>query len=144
MDEPPTKAGLRSVELTRTEANRYLATNVRGGTLPLGDGSSEDFTPVELLLVAVAGCSAIDVDLLTSRLAEPVSFDLTASGEKVRDEQGNHMASVEVTFTVRFPEGADGDAARERLPDAVAKSRDRLCTVSRTVALPTPVNFTVE
>lgn len=132
---------LRSVSLTRTAPRRYLATNDRGGTVPLGDGGTEDFTPVELLLAAVAGCSAIDVDLLTSRLAEPEQMDLVAQAQKVRDEQGNHLGEVAVTFTVRFPEGQQGDRARDRLPDAVAKSRDRLCTVSRTVALPTPVRF---
>lgn len=132
---------LRSVTLARTGATTYDATNVRGGTLRIGSGETDDFTPVELLLAAVAGCSAVDVDLLTSRLAEPTAFDLVAAGEKVRDEQGNHLASVRVEFTVRFPDGPAGDTARDRLPDAVAKSRDRLCTVSRTVALPTPVQF---
>lgn len=143
LPQQPTPAA-REVQLTRTGPNRYRATNTRGGTLELGDGADSDFTPVEMLLAAVAGCSAIDVDLLTSRVAEPTSFDLRATGEKVRDEHGNHLAGVEVTFTVRFPEGESGDAARERLPDAIAKSRDRLCTVSRTVALPTPVTFVQE
>lgn len=138
----PDPDSLRSVTLTRTGPSRYQAANPRGGTLQVGGGADSDFTPVELLLVAVAGCSAVDVDLLTSRLAEPEEFDLAASGRKVRDEHGNHLDEVQVTFTVRFPEGTDGDRARERLPDAVARSRDRLCTVSRTVALPTPVTFT--
>jgi len=44
-----------------------------------------------------------------------------------------------VTFRIRFPEGEDGDEARELLPDAVRKSHDRLCTVSRTVELGTPI-----
>ena len=34
-----------------------------------------------------------------------------------------------------FPDGPEGDAAREFLPRAIAMSRDRLCTVSRTVQL---------
>lgn len=134
----------RSVDLTRTGPHRYRATNARGGSIDLADGSTQDFTPVELLLVAVAGCSAVDVDLLTSRLAEPTDFQVQANAEKLRDEHGNHLGEVEVTFTVRFPEGEAGDAARHRLPDAVAKSRDRLCTVSRTVALPTPVRFELD
>ena len=39
--------------------------------------------------------------------------------------------------------GQVGRALRDVLPDAVAKSRDRLCTVSRTVALETPLEFTL-
>lgn len=134
---------LRSVSLSRTAPKRFLATNVRGGTLPLGDGSTQDFTPVELLLTALAGCSGIDVDVLTSRLAEPEAMELLAQAEKVRDEHGNHLSEMQLTFTVRFPDGEEGDRARDRLPDAIAKSRDRICTVSRTLALPTPVRSDV-
>src|SRR5699024_8911343 len=38
----------RSVDLDRTERGRYRASNVRGGQLVIGDGSTDDFTPVEL------------------------------------------------------------------------------------------------
>jgi uncharacterized OsmC-like protein len=44
-----------------------------------------------------------------------------------------------VDFAATFPNGPAGDQARERLPGAVAKSQDRICTVSRTVALGTPI-----
>lgn len=131
----------REVRLSRVGPQRLVATNARGGQLSLGSGDGEDFTPVELLLAAVAGCSAIDVDLITGRRAEPTTFDLVSSGRKVRDEDGNHLTDLEVTFTVRFPEGEEGDSARQMLPRAIAQSRDRLCTVSRTVALPTPVTM---
>jgi uncharacterized OsmC-like protein len=99
---------------------------------------------VELLLAALAGCSAVDVDVVTGRRAQPVSFRAVAEGEKVSDpDSGNHMTDLQVTFTVRFPDGADGDRAREMLPRAVAMSHDRLCTVSRTVQLGTPVEMRV-
>ncbi len=138
-----TSDATRSVSLTRTGAGAFVAENVRGGTLPLGTGAegSSDFTPVELLLAGIAGCSGIDLDALTSRLAEPVRLTLTAAGDKLRDEQGNHLGPITVTVTAEFPEGDDGDRARDRLPEAVALSRDRLCTVSRTVQLSSPVTF---
>lgn len=135
---------LRSVSLTRTGTTTFEATNARGGTVTMSSGSTEEFTPVELLLAAMAGCSAVDIDLLTTRLAEPESFAMSAAGAKVRDEDGNHMGPITITVSVTFPEGPEGDAARERLPDAVARSRDRLCTVSRTVQLPTPVTYQID
>lgn len=136
---------LRSVSIVRTGPTTFEATNARGGTLTFGSAGQDpaQFTPVELLLVAMAGCSGIDVDMLTSRLAEPTSFELTAAAEKVRDSDGNHLGPVTITVEVAFPEGEEGDAARARLPEAVAMSRDRLCTVSRTVLLPTPVTYEV-
>jgi len=136
-DQPATGGtglGHRSVTMTRSEKGTYLVTNIRGGTLSVGGGGeSADFTPVELFLTSMAACSATDVDYITSRLAEPVSFDVIAEGEKLRDGVENHLGDIEITFTVRFPAGEEGDRARDRLPKAIAQSRDRLCTVSRTV-----------
>lgn len=134
----------RSVTITRTSAGRYTAVNGRGGVLNFGTGDVDDFTPVELFLTAIGGCTAVDVDILTTRRAEPESFVVQVDGDKVRDEGGNRMEELSVTFRVRFPEGEDGDAARALLPDAMARSHDRLCTVSRTVELGTPVTARIE
>jgi uncharacterized OsmC-like protein len=136
-----TGTGHRSIGITRIEKGLYEVTNVRGGTMRMGGGGdSDDFTPVELLLAAIAGCSATDVDYITAKRAEPVEFAVTAEGEKIRDDEGrNCMDALRVTFTIRFPEGEAGDAARDMLPKAIAMSHDRLCTVTRTVVEGTPV-----
>jgi uncharacterized OsmC-like protein len=133
----------RSIALSRMGAARYKATNNRGGVLPIGGGDDPDFSPVELLLAALAGCAAIDVDLITGKRAQPLSFDLRAQGDKVRDEHGNHLVNLKVTFDIEFPEGEAGDRARSVLPRALAQTRDRLCTVTRTVALGEPVEFEI-
>lgn len=133
--------GLRSVRLSRVEKAGYAVTNIRGGTITIGEGADTDFTPVELLLAAIAGCTAIDVDYITNKRSEPVSFDVRAEGDKVRDDDGNHLTGITVTFDVVFPGDAGGDKARESLPRAIAQSHDRLCTVSRTVQLGTPVEM---
>jgi len=134
----------RTVTITRTSAGRYSAVNARGGTLEFGTGDVDDFTPVELLLAAIGGCTAADVDIFTTRRAEPDSFVVQVDGEKVRDEAGNRMDDISVTFKLRFPEGEGGDAARALLPEAVRRSHDRLCTVSRTVELGAPVTTSVQ
>jgi putative redox protein len=139
-----TEGAHRSVRLERIENGRYTAINERGGKLNFGSSGGTDFTPVELLLVAIGGCTAADVDALTSRLAEPDSFEIVVDGEKVRDEAGNHLAGLQVTFRIAFPPGEQGDKARDRLPDAIRKSHDRLCTVSRTVELGTPIASRIE
>ncbi|MER5889227.1 OsmC family protein [Streptomyces sp. NPDC001941] len=134
-----TADSLRSVTIERTGPGQFTATNSRGGTVTFGTGSGEGFTPVELFLAAIGGCSAADVDVATTRHAEPDTFSLTVDGHKVEDEGGNRMTDLEVTFTVRFPEGGTGDRARAILPRAVKTSHDKLCTVSRTVEAGTPV-----
>jgi len=132
---------LRSVELTRIGEHRLKATNRRGGVLPIGEGEDPDFTPVELLLASIAGCAAIDVDYITGKRSAPETFDVHVEADKVRDEDGNHLTNIRVVFDVTFPEGEGGDAARAVLQSAIERSRDRICTVSRTVALPTPVEM---
>jgi uncharacterized OsmC-like protein len=134
----------RSVTITRTSAGRYTAVNGRGTTLDFGTGDVDDFTPVELFLAAIGGCTAVDVDIFTTRRSEPDSFVVEVGGDKVRDEGGNLMEDLSVTFRLTFPQGEGGDAARALLPEAVSRSHDRLCTVSRTVELGTPVTTRIE
>ena len=139
-----TGLGHRAISMERVEKGVFEVTNARGGTMRIGGGDSADFTPVELLLAALAGCSAIDVDILTSRRSEPTSFDVRATATKVRDALGNHLSDPRVRYRIAFPAGPAGDAARSVLPDAVRRSHDRLCTVSRTVELPTPVAVSID
>ncbi len=132
--------GARGIDLQRRELGRYLATNPRGGTIDVGSGEDEEFTPVELLLVALAACSAVDVDHIVSKRSEPTEMVVGSAGRKIRDEQGNRMTDLTLAFDLTFPEGEDGDRARAVLADAIAMSHDRLCTVSRTVEVGTRVD----
>ena len=133
---------IRSVHIEHTSAGQYAVHNVRGGSISVGSGQDDSFTPVELLLAAIGGCTAVDVDHITSRRAEPTGFTVEVTGDKVRDKTGgNRMQNLTVVFTVTFPPGADGDKAREALPRSLRLSHDRLCTVSRTVELGTPVSI---
>ena len=131
--------GHRQVSIARVAPGKYTVTKDQGGTIQVGTGSDGEFTPVELLLAAIGACTAIDVDILTSRRAEPTSFTIEVGAEKIRDRLGSRLQDIEVTFRVSFPEGEGGDAARNLLPGAVRRSHDSLCTVSRTVELGTPV-----
>jgi uncharacterized OsmC-like protein len=139
---------LRSVTVERISTGHFVATNARGGTITFGSGSEPDgpnaFTPVELLLAAIGGCTAVDVDIATTRHAEPSRFSVAVTGNKVSDDLGNRLTDLAVTFTVTFPDGEGADRARAILPRAVKTSHDRLCTVSRTVETGTPVTARVE
>lgn len=139
MSEP----GLRSVRLERVAAGRYAVTNVRGGTLTLGRGDDAEFTPVEALLAAIAGCTSVDVDEVTTRRSEPKSFVVDCEGIKVSDDDGSHLSKVDITFRLEFPDTDQGRAAAGMVERVVRLSHEKLCTVSRTVMLPTPVRSIV-
>lgn len=130
----------RRVVVERVQPGRFTLTNARGGRMSVGTGDDADFTPVELLLGAIGGCTSIDVDAVTSRRAEPEAFEVEVTANKVRDDGGNRLTDIEVAFRVSFPGGSGGDEARAALPRIVELSHDRLCTVSRTVEVGTPVS----
>ena len=130
----PDQQDLRTVTLTRDSVGHYTVRNNRGGSITTSS-STDELSPVELLLAGIAGCTAVDVDAVTSRRAEPESFEIVVTADKVKDDQGNHLQDINVSFRIRFPEGDGGDAARKILPDMVRRSHEEFCTVSRTVML---------
>ncbi len=134
----------RSVTIERVAEGIYLARNARGLELRFGSKDPDGFTPVELLLAAIAGCSAVDVDVVTGRRSVATEFSARVDAQAVRDDTGNVLRDIELTFRVRFPEGPEGDAARAMVPRAVAASHDRTCTVSRTIEAGVPVTVRVE
>jgi len=133
---------MAEIELTRTGPGTFQASNGRGATISMGDPDSGLFTPVELLLAAVAGCAGVDVDVATSRHAEPTAFTITSVGEKATN--GEHiLTKIVVRFHTEFPQGAGGDRARVILPRAITASHDRQCTVGRTVETGAPIDMAV-
>jgi uncharacterized OsmC-like protein len=134
-----TEDNRRGVELTRLRKARFVARNPRGGELEFGEGDDEAFSPVELLLTAIAGCTGIDVDYITAKRAEAERLDMTISAEKIRDEHGNRLVDIVLRFDAAFPDTEGGAAANGVLPSAVQRSHDRLCTVGRTVIVGTSI-----
>jgi putative redox protein len=134
----------RNVAVERIASGEFEAVNSRGGRIKFGTSKNADFTPTELLLAAIGGCTSIDVDILTSRRAEPDSFEVLVDAEKIRDDEGNRLTGIQITFRISFPAGPQGDEARAILPDVVRKSHDRLCTVGRTVEVGTPIATRIE
>jgi putative redox protein len=129
----------RRVVVERVGEHLYRATNVRGGTLTFGSSDGPAFTPIELLLTAIGGCTAMDVEYITEKRAQPLTLTVATRGDKIRDDAGNRMTNLELVLHAEFPDDEAGDAARAVLPDALRKSHDRLCTVSRTIEVGTTV-----
>jgi putative redox protein len=134
----------RRVSLERVDEGVYLARNARGLELRFGSKDPDGFTPVELFLASIAACTAVDVDVVTARRAPADSFEARIDATYVRDDLGNRLEDIQLTFHIRFPEGTDGDAARAILPKVAQTSHDKTCTVSRTVEIGTPIDLVLE
>lgn len=131
----------KQVTLTREAEGVYLARNADGAELRFGYNVDNALSSIELLMVAIAGCSATDLDMMTSRRAEPTKFDVTVDAQKVAGTSPAFLRNIEVLFDVAFPEGEDGDKARARIGAALKAAEEKTCTVSRTVSHGSPVTL---
>ena len=129
-----------TIDLTRLDTAVYRATNSAGASIEFGSGEGL-LSPVELLLAAVAGCSAVDVDAVTSRRAEPDSFDVHVEGDRVNEDGASRLSEVRVGFDLSFPDTPEGNQARKLVDNLIRISHEKDCTVSRTVENPTLVEF---
>jgi len=96
---------------------------------------------VEYLLATVAGCTAVDLDVVTSRHAEPETFDVHVEGDRVSEDGASRLSEVRVGFDLSFPDTAEGNQARKLVDNLIRISHEKDCTVSRTVENPTRVEF---
>ncbi|MGP4015624.1 OsmC family protein [Saccharopolyspora sp. 5N708] len=128
------------VEVTRTGQHTFTATNPRGGQVTIGrDGAPEAFTPGELLLAAIAGCSAVTSEnLLVRRLGEDAKITVHADRTKTPEDK-HKFASVQIDFDVDLSGIDDAD----KLVEAVRRAIEKYCTVSRSVEEGTPIELSV-
>ena len=129
-----------NVDVARVDTGHYRATNAAGTSLEFGTGEGL-LSPVELLLAAVAGCSAVDIDVVTSRRTEPEVFDIQVEGTRVDEDGASRLSDVDVEFSLRFPDTDAGRQAQSMVERLVRISQEKDCTVSRTVENPTNVTF---
>ena len=110
-----------------------------GFTLPLGadpsvGGDNDGFRPTELLLVALAGCTAMDVISILSKKRQIItSFEVKAHGERAPQDP-KRFTSFLVEYVLKGNR-IDPDAAER----AVELSEEKYCSVMATLRLAGPV-----
>jgi uncharacterized OsmC-like protein len=130
------------VEVSRSGEHRFVATNERGASVEIGrDGAEGAFTPGELLLAAVAGCSAVTSEnLLIRRLGEHAS--LTVRADRTKNPEDEHkFAAIQAAFDVDLSAIPEDD--RAKLVAAVERAVEKYCTVSRSVEESTPIELSL-
>ena len=126
------------IKVARTDDGRYIATNERGARIELsGDGQGPNFSPFELLLVAVAGGNIVTTEPLTAQRGHRMNtLVASATSEKI---ERNKLGQVTLAYSVELPEG-DADAEKV-FKDVAERVEERHCTVSRSLREGTPVNL---
>ncbi|MCK9524628.1 MAG: OsmC family protein [Limnochordia bacterium] len=102
-----------------------------------GDGAAA--SPMEMVLLGLAGCSGIDVALIVEKKRLNVrDFEIFIKAERA-DEHPQVFNKVDMTFSF------EGDGlSRKGLEDAVRLSLDKYCSVAGMVNKTAEINWTVE
>jgi uncharacterized OsmC-like protein len=138
VDEPPTRA----LWAERTGTRAYTGRNARGAEVLVGDGEGE-FTPGELLQLALATCSGLSAD---HRLSHALGADFAAvigvANQKNEDENRYESLTVEIVSDLSSLDEATRTRTLERSEMAI----ERHCTVGRTLdsGAPHTIIFTDE
>jgi putative redox protein len=119
------------------------ATNEDGNTLlmdgaPDIGGHGKGMRPMQLLLVAVGGCSAIDVILILKKQKQIIeSFEVEVEGEKEKIEGYSLFRDVTLHFKIK------GQVDLDKAERAVKLSIEKYCSVSKTLEPTAKISYKV-
>ena len=122
---------VRTASLTLTGGDlRFVARSGSGHDLVLDDGRNDTgMRPAELIPIAVAGCTAMDVIAILRKKRQDVSsYEVRASGEQ-QDGHPNAFARIDIVHVV---EGAAIDV--EAVRRAIELSATKYCAVGATLS----------
>jgi putative redox protein len=115
-----------SLKLEHVEKMKFKVAMRDGRRIELN--SDEDmgqaFTPMELFLVALAGCTAMDVQWIMEKQRQKVDrLEIEATGTR-RDEDPRYYETIELKYTLAGP-GIGKDAVER----AIRLSQEKYCSV---------------
>jgi putative redox protein len=126
-----------------THQSGYFSTieNDRGHQIAIDNksvDSPQGASPMELLLMGVAGCSSIDIISILNK--QKVAFDtLEIDVDGVRDDKPAPSLFTKIHATVRVT----GDVKPEKIYRAAQLSFTKYCSVSLTLAATANITFSV-
>jgi len=121
-------------------AEGYLAENKAGETVLIGkykDGEP-GISPMEMLLMSLAGCTAIDViDILKKKRQLPSAFKIKVLGNQRTDV----YPKVYTEFQIEYFLWGDSLEAKD-VEQAIQLSEEKYCSVGATLAKAAPIRST--
>lgn len=95
-------------------------------------------TPMELVLIALCGCTASDIVGILRKKREPFTgLEVSASGERA---SGYPAVYTEISLVYRIA----GKVSRKAVEDAVKLSKEKYCSVSAMLEKTAKISFKIE
>ncbi|MCE3259200.1 MAG: hypothetical protein K0S12_841 [Bacteroidetes bacterium] len=122
------------INLKRLDNDFHMeAMNEDGNTITMDGaatigGHNKGFRPMQLLLAAVGGCSAIDIILILKKQKQEIeSFEVEVDGEREKIEEYSLFRDIVLHFKMK------GKIDRDKAERAIKLSLDKYCSVSKTL-----------
>ena len=121
----------------------FKVTNSNGHSVLLDNKSKKEgevagISPMELLLMGLAGCSSIDVvAILNKQKLNPTSLKMEVEGERNETEIPSLFNKIYVKVIV------EGEISPEKIRRAVQLSFDKYCSVSKTLEHTAEINYLI-
>jgi len=101
-------------------------------------GNDLGASPMELVLMGVAGCSAIDmISILKKQRQEITSFKAEVEGERVQVDEAKPFKDIHVVFYL------EGNIKEDKAAKAAQLSFEKYCSVSKTLEPTATVHYKV-
>lgn len=121
----PTPEDWREIRAVWKGSNNFRGINAKGNQVEIASGSGEGHSPMELLLIGLAGCTGLDiVSILEKKRKHLERFELQVRGLR-RQEHPRIYTRIHVTYEVW---GDDLDVAS--VEQAIQLSEDKYCSAS--------------
>jgi len=122
-----------------TDNERFLGSATSGHSVVM-DAAKEKTasSPMELVLIALCGCTASDVVGILKKKREPFAgLEVQAQAERA-DRYPAVYTAIKLTYRVR------GGVTPKAMEDAVALSKEKYCSVSAMLAKTAKITYTIE
>jgi len=134
-----------TIELNRlNEAFHFEARNENGNKIHLDaspdiGGTNQGMRPMQLLLAAMGGCSAIDlINILKKQKQELKDIKVTVHGEREKDAVPSLYTKVHAHFKLF------GKLDKDKVDKAVILAVEKYCSVAKTLEVKAKITHSVE
>ena len=130
----------KKVVLHRLVGHRFVGINEQGDKVMVdGEQPATGMRPMELLLAALAGCTAYDVVDIMEKKRQPLArYRVEAVGERAEEHPKRYTRIVVTHY------GAGPNVTQEALERAVELSHTKYCSVSATLNASVETRVVVE
>lgn len=122
-----------------TDRDRFLGETTSGHALVVDTGEAKTAaSPVELVLIALCGCTASDVVGILRKKREPFTgLEVVARAERA-DQHPKIFSAIKLVYRVR------GRVANKAMEDAVRLSKQKYCSVSAMLEKSAAIEYEIQ